>query len=124
MTAVDSLQHPPTSAWCPVARARDEVGQEGAADPAPMPFRVDVERELGRVPVRGSRAEDFERSPADDRTGGLSDDDRVGQGAALEPRKPLLERHRFGEESCRGTRDIMVLDVVDGLGIVARRRAD
>ena len=34
--------------------ARDKIGQQGAADPVAAPFGVDVEGELGRVPVGGA----------------------------------------------------------------------
>ena len=107
-----------------VTGARDQVAQNGAADAAAVPLGVDVDGELGGMPVRGAAAEHFERSPAHDRAVNLRDDDRVSLGPVLEPGQALLQRQRIGEEGRRGMHHVVVLDGVDGLGIASIREAN
>ena len=73
------------------AGAREQVGQNRAADPAAMLLVVDVNGKFGGVPVSGAGPEYLERSPTGDQAVGLRDNDRVGLRAVFQ----------IGRASCR-----------------------
>ena len=99
----------------------DEPLDQAAADAAPAPAALDVDRDVGHVVVRGSWVEVVEAAPADDLAASLGDDHRMARAARSHPLPALRGRAELGLQRGQTVLDALVVDHADRRRVGGRR---